>query len=526
MARLVFLAIIALGIFVRVYAWGQVPYALNLDEVAIGYTAFSLLKTGADEHGHFLPLMFESFGDWKMPVYTYLTVVPVAIFGLTETAARFISLLSGIASIILIFHIAKNLFKSKKTALISSLFMAISPWSIFFSRMAIEANLANSLFLLGLLLYQKNKRFLSYFCFGLTMFTYHNFLIFTPLFVLGLSLIDLKNIKRNIFGFIVFGIISLSAWMVITTAAGSKVKDVGFFTNSDILYNRVEQFRKVDSDVFEKALHNKFSGLGYHFAQNYISSYNPSFLFDKGGQKILHNTGYTGVLLLVDALFIFAGLLFLLKVRTEAIKILLLWLLIAPISSSITLDHPNSTRMFAALPALLMLASIGAIGLYKIYKDYRRHIVSLIIVIFFSASSLYWLDGYFNFLNEKRAPFMGAGFKEAAQFVKKYPNHNVIWARAQDFPYIYVLFYNQIDPRTFRKNLTYFPTTPEGFKLVKTFDRFSFPSDLNEAPGKPPKFKKDTVYIEKFGVHSDSVSINLPSGDPRFLIYVSDHDGY
>ncbi len=525
MARLILILVVSLGILVRIFQFNHVPYALNPDETALGYTAFSLLKTGADEHGKAFPLMFESFGDWKMPVYAYLTVIPVAILGLTETAVRLVSLLSGVGSIILLYFVTRKLFKNEKIALIAGLFIAISPWSIFFSRMAIEANLANFIFLLGFLFYLKNKLLTSFILFGLTMFCYHTFLIFAPIFVAGIFLSNfryLKLTKSLFFGSLIFLFLLISSWFMIKSSASSKLTDVGFWNNNDVLYNRVLQFRKSESSTFDKLLHNKYSGLAYHLAENYISSYNPSFLFDKGGQKILHNTGFSGVLLLSDALFLIAGLLFLLKTKPLAVKIILLWILAAPISSSLTLDHPSSTRLFAASPALIML---GAFGAYKLSKFYK--IVSVIFLSFFiSVIFLFWLDGYFNFLNVKRAQFMGAGFKQAAEYVKKFPNFHVIWTKAQDFPYIYVLFYNKIDPREFQKDVTYFPRTPEGFMLVKSFGRFSFPSNLNDPSKSEPIFKNNTIYIESFGVHSNSKSINLPSGDPRFLIYVSTKNGH
>jgi len=39
--------------------------ALYGDEIAIGYNAYSILKTGRDEFGKFMPLQFQSWGDQK-----------------------------------------------------------------------------------------------------------------------------------------------------------------------------------------------------------------------------------------------------------------------------------------------------------------------------------------------------------------------------------------------------------------------------------------------------------------------------
>ena len=49
--------ILALAAFLRFYKIGQVPPSLNWDEVAIGYNAYSILKTGKDEWGVPFPLL-------------------------------------------------------------------------------------------------------------------------------------------------------------------------------------------------------------------------------------------------------------------------------------------------------------------------------------------------------------------------------------------------------------------------------------------------------------------------------------
>src|ERR1700689_3486693 len=65
------------------------PPGLYQDESAIGYNAYSILKTGKDEYGVSYPLYFESFGDYKLPVYIYLTAISIKLFGMNEFAVRF-----------------------------------------------------------------------------------------------------------------------------------------------------------------------------------------------------------------------------------------------------------------------------------------------------------------------------------------------------------------------------------------------------------------------------------------------------
>src|SRR3989344_6270995 len=135
---LLFILILLLGIFLRFYKLGEVPNSLNWDEVSWGYNSYSIISTGRDEHGSFLPTSFKAFGDYKQPVYVYLGTIPIKIFGLSPFSVRFTSALFGSLSIALVFLLSKEIFKKERfkrdISLLSMLFFAISPWSIQFSR--------------------------------------------------------------------------------------------------------------------------------------------------------------------------------------------------------------------------------------------------------------------------------------------------------------------------------------------------------------------------------------------------------
>src|SRR3990167_3084838 len=81
------LFIILLSVFLRFYKLGSYP-ALNADEAAIGYNAFSLLETGKDEHGNPWPVHFQSFNDYKPGLYFYIVLPFVKFLGLNEWAVR------------------------------------------------------------------------------------------------------------------------------------------------------------------------------------------------------------------------------------------------------------------------------------------------------------------------------------------------------------------------------------------------------------------------------------------------------
>ena len=57
--------ILLIAFILRFYKLGIVPDGLQQDETSIGYNAYSILKTGRDEHGVYLPQNFQAFGEYK-----------------------------------------------------------------------------------------------------------------------------------------------------------------------------------------------------------------------------------------------------------------------------------------------------------------------------------------------------------------------------------------------------------------------------------------------------------------------------
>src|SRR5690242_9071239 len=125
-----FVIILFLGIFLRFYKLGQIPNGFYQDESAIGYNAFSIMQTGRDEHGVFSPLYFKSFGDYKLPVYIYSTIIPIQLFGLNEFAIRFPSAFFGALTLLVFYLFAFELTQDKKISLLATLLLSINPWSL------------------------------------------------------------------------------------------------------------------------------------------------------------------------------------------------------------------------------------------------------------------------------------------------------------------------------------------------------------------------------------------------------------
>jgi len=133
----------------RLYKISQIPPSLYWDEASIGYNAYSILKTGRDEWGEFLPLHFRAFGEFKLPVYIYSVVPWVKLLGLNVWAVRLPAVLYSLGVIILVYVLAGKIAGRKWVGFLAAFILTLSPWFFIFSRTGYEATAGLFFFLLG-----------------------------------------------------------------------------------------------------------------------------------------------------------------------------------------------------------------------------------------------------------------------------------------------------------------------------------------------------------------------------------------
>lgn len=82
-------------------------------------------------------LRFLPLSDGKQPLFMWTVMGILQFFADPLIAGRIVSALSGIVSLIGIFFLAYRLFKSKEGALLAVFLYAVSPYAVFFDRMAL-----------------------------------------------------------------------------------------------------------------------------------------------------------------------------------------------------------------------------------------------------------------------------------------------------------------------------------------------------------------------------------------------------
>ncbi len=82
-------------------------------------------------------LRFLPLSDGKQPLFMWVVIPFLKVFSDPLFAGRFVSVLSGLGTLLGIVASSYFLFKSKKVSLVAGLIYAISPFSLFFDRMAL-----------------------------------------------------------------------------------------------------------------------------------------------------------------------------------------------------------------------------------------------------------------------------------------------------------------------------------------------------------------------------------------------------
>ncbi|MDP2633025.1 MAG: glycosyltransferase family 39 protein [Candidatus Curtissbacteria bacterium] len=453
--------IFLLGGFLRLYKLESYPPSIYWDEAAIGYNAYSIAQTGRDEYGVSHPILFKSFNDFKLPGYIYTDTIFVKLFGLSPTTTRLPSALFGALAPIAVFLIARKLF-DEKTALIAAFFLAISPWHLQFSRAAFEATISFTLILFGIvfLIYgQKNKLMipLAAVTFSLSLYFYLAARVIVPLIILSFILINLKkqrgNLNSYIIGFALAILISTPILLSAFSSSGLKhLKEVSLFEDRTLLNTYVEAGAN-DKNPLSKIFLNRRVPYMFESLHKYFSHYSPGFLFFGDDPNPRHHPPFQGNLYLYEIILLPLGFWNLLKAKNNQTKFFILSIfLISPIPAAFSKESPHSLRTMLMLLPLVLTSALGAsyILKYILKKTGAKLIFAAIIILFF----INYLYTYYKLYPIRDSAAWAYGYQQMTREVSKIQEDydRIIVTGYYWKPYIYYLFFNNIDPEVYQKN--------------------------------------------------------------------------
>lgn len=537
--KLILGIILLIGILFRFYQLAEYPVSLSIDEVAVGYNAYSLLKTGNDEYGVAHPLAFKSVGDYKSPLLIYLTVPSIAVFGLTEFGVRLPIALVSVLTIYLVFLLIKEITNKEILALIGAFSLAVSPWHTFYSRFSHDAILGLFLVLLGVLIFIKSVKnsgrflWLASIFFGLSFYGYHAERIFTPLLIILLVLIyytDLLKVKKSsIFAFVVLIIVLLPFGKMMLGPEGLTRAKMTFIASDENISYQLHQTGD-NLQGFAKILDNNFVILGNFWAKRYLNYWDPGFLFFSGMNFTRPGWPGTGLFYFFEIPVFVVGvcLLFFTQIIKDpkSKKLIVVWLLLGPLAASLANNDQHASRSLTTIPIPQIII---ALGFYQIFSFLRksklfvRVVVAMVISSIICLNIAYVADQFFIHYTVQFSEYWDYGYKEAVLYAinhqKEYDEIIIDSAFGTQGPYIigtphlYVLFYGKIDPAQ---------SQTERNSRDEKFSNFNFrtiywPND---------KYKKNTLFIgspwrlplEDLNKKQIIKTIYFKNGKPGFLI--------
>lgn len=225
------IAIFLLALLLRVFRLGEYPVGFHVDEVKVGWNALSILKTFRDDQGNFLPLYYNTFGDYRPTGIFYLSIPAIAIFGNTIFAVRITSALIGALTIIPLYLLSKELFKKDSVGVYSALILAVNPWHIETSRATSEVVISGFFIVLIIYLSIINKKIiLNLFAIILSYFLYHSSRLLLPIYLTTLFLT--KNINK----YLLFFSMSLTIILSFGSASRARLNQVSIFNSENVKY--------------------------------------------------------------------------------------------------------------------------------------------------------------------------------------------------------------------------------------------------------------------------------------------------
>ncbi len=487
--------ILIIAAFLRFYQIGGNPPSLTWDEAAWGYNAYSLSIDGKDEFGRLLPYDYlESFGDFKPPMYAYLDITPVKIFGLNEFSVRFPSAFFGVLTVLLTFFLVKRLFYTSKQkenyALLASFFLAISPWHILLSRAAFEANIATFFIIAGVWAFlagvQDRKWYLiiSSISFVLSMYTFNTSRIVTPLLVLLLVLVFRKNLlvlkKETLVSFIVGFLVLIPIFgFLLSPQAGLRFKEVNIFSDVNVVKTANQEIANDGNAFWSKIIHNRRVLYSIEYIKHYFDNLSPNFLFIRGDGNPKFSTQDVGQMYIWDIIFLVGGIIFLIRKKEDNWWFIPLWLLIGIIPAATARETPHALRIETTLPTFQILVAYGFVQLIDKIKRYKKAIgIGLLFILFMNF--VYFYHNYFNHYPFEYSGEWQYGYKESIDYVKSVEKDYdfVQVTNALGRPYVYYLFYTKTNPEIFRKTLNV-EREAFGFVTVKEFGKYVFPKNYD-----------------------------------------------
>lgn len=520
----------------RLYHLGSNPPAAYGDEISFAWNAWNILKTGTDEYGTSYPLQFRAFDDYKAPIPVYLLVPFIKILGLNTFAVRLPVALFGIATIYILYLLVR-LILNEKIAILSSLFLAISPWHMHLSRGFFETTIALFFFVSAVYLFVKARENMIYLLIASIFFVFSLYTYFTPRVMLIFFIPFIfwwsrdwifKSKKYALYFFLILTLLTLPLIKASIYDKGlSRINKLSQNRNENIIAAVARTRNSVKSPLLiKKLLHNRGVYWIREVVNDYLEHFSINLLYLKGDNSLRYFLGNMGMFYLIEFPFLILGIYKLYQEKRKIFWLLIGWWLIAPVPSALV-GKPFAVRSLALVPVPLIFSSVGLLSFWN--KLFQNKILFSVIksgIIFGIIGSFgYYILRYHLEYPTYAATWWGWENKSAIDLaLKEQNNYDQIFISnfysGTELALAYYTAYNPVEYRKAKENLVILADNRKQVKLGK-FYIGSLDIDKKRFEEKiiPPK----TLYIGRpEEVDSDETIIAPDDGRVLFKIYRTD----
>ncbi len=434
------------------------------DEIDVGYQAFSLLQTGRDYKGNFLPTYIQSLSESRAPLLIYLTIPTIKIFGLNPLGVRLPPIFFGVLSIYILYKLIFLLSKSNTLALYSSAALSFMPWHFHYSRSAFEVTLLLSIILAAvyftLKFIETSRQKYLYFTitlFCLSFYTYNTANVFVPLIVIFLFFNNFKkitskiNLKNFFTSLAIFFCLTLPLiYQIFFGSAANRFNLISIFHDQTLIDNIITKRTSFSSStqLVEKIFHNKPIVWGKTFIQNYLSSFSLPFIFVSGDQiNLRHSIPSFGLILLVFLPLIIKGL-FSLNFKDKLHQLIFFWFIISPIAASLTTNGgTHATRLFLMTIPLAFFAGLGLTEILNQAKILSKIFIFILSFAFIFELSAYSHEYFVHYPKDFPKPW-NFGYQELFSSIPKNSSNRLFISNSNFNSLLPYLFYQKIPPQT------------------------------------------------------------------------------
>jgi hypothetical protein len=226
------------------------------------------------------------------------------------------------------------------------------------------------------------------------------------------------------------------------------------------------------------------------FISNYFAHFSPEFLFLKGGSHYQFNVQNFGLLYLVNLPFFVIGIVVVARgFKEKRNQVILTWMLIGPLASSLTREAPHTLRALMILPIPMILSAVGLFALTAVIKKEFWQKLLLVIYAVVLAACVENYAGHTLKYAQEYSWVWQYGYREMVSSVKdKYSSYDkIIITKKYGEPHEFFLFFWPWEPAKYREdsNLTRFQQSD--WYWVDKFDKFYFVNDW-QIPKKGEEF--------------------------------------